>query len=89
MSEGDLYRSFYSCLPTLPTTIRAIHDSLCVVKRVLESGKVVAGGGAVEAGLSVHLEGFATTLGSREQLAINEFANACLVIPKASSIQMY
>jgi T-complex protein 1 subunit alpha len=23
---------------------RAIHDSLCVVKRVLESGKVVAGG---------------------------------------------
>lgn len=65
---------------------RAIHDSLCVVKRVLESGKVVAGGGAVEAALSVYLEGFATTLGSREQLAINEFANSCLVLPKTLAV---
>lgn len=65
---------------------RAIHDSLCVVKRVLESGKVVAGGGAVEAALSVFLENFATTLGSREQLAIGEFANAALVLPKTLAV---
>ena len=31
-------------------------------------------GGAVEASLSVYLETLATTLGSREQLAIAEFA---------------
>eukprot|EP00978_Attheya_sp_CCMP212_P037443 scaffold176427_cov44-Attheya_sp.AAC.1 len=31
---------------------RALHDSLCVVKRMLESNTLVAGGGAVEAALS-------------------------------------
>lgn len=41
---------------------RSIHDSLCVVKRVLESKKVVAGGGCVEAALSIYLENFATSL---------------------------
>ncbi|KAM0000156.1 putative chaperonin Cpn60/TCP-1 family, groEL-like apical domain superfamily [Helianthus debilis subsp. tardiflorus] len=53
---------------------RALHDALCIVKRTLESNSVVAGGGAVEAALSVYLEYLATTLGSREQLAIAEFA---------------
>lgn len=61
---------------------RSIHDALCVVKRVLESGKVVVGGGAVEAALNIYLENFATSLASREQLAIAEFASALLVIPK-------
>ncbi len=41
-----------------------------------------AGGGAVEAALSNYLDTFATTLSSREQLAISEFADALLVIPK-------
>lgn len=41
---------------------RSINDSLCVVKRVLESKSVVAGGGAVEAALSIYLENFATSL---------------------------
>ncbi|CAL9065537.1 unnamed protein product [Musa banksii] len=61
---------------------RALHDALCIVKRTLESNMVVAGGGAVEAALSVYLEYLATTLGSREQLAIAEFAESLLVIPK-------
>lgn len=61
---------------------RSIHDSLCVVKRVLESNTVVAGGGAVEVGLSIFLDDFARTLGSREQLAIAEFSEALLIIPK-------
>jgi hypothetical protein len=38
----------------------------------------------VEGALSIYLENFATTLGSREQLAIAEFADALLVIPKVS-----
>ena len=38
---------------------RSIHDSLCVVKRVLESKSIVAGGGAVEAALSIYLENYA------------------------------
>merc|ERR1712159_921512 len=61
---------------------RTITDCLNAVKRVLESGSVVPGGGAVEAAVSIYLENFATQLGSREQLAIAEFAQALLVIPK-------
>jgi T-complex protein 1 subunit alpha len=45
---------------------RSMHDSLCVIKRVLESNSVVAGGGSVEVALSVYLDDFARTLGSRE-----------------------
>lgn len=65
---------------------RSIHDSLCVVKRVLEGKKVVAGGGCVEAALSIYLENFATSLSSREQLAIAEFAKSLLVIPKTLAV---
>ena len=36
----------------------------------------------METALSIYLENFATTLGSREQLAIAEFANSLLIIPK-------
>lgn len=65
---------------------RSVHDSLSVVKRTLESGSVVPGGGAVETALSIYLDNFATTLGSREQLAIAEFAAALLVIPKTLAV---
>uniref|UniRef100_A0A8C6WQS6 T-complex protein 1 subunit alpha n=1 Tax=Neogobius melanostomus TaxID=47308 RepID=A0A8C6WQS6_9GOBI len=65
---------------------RSVHDALCVVKRVLESKTVVPGGGAVEAALSIYLENYATSMGSREQLAIAEFAHALLVIPKTLAV---
>jgi T-complex protein 1 subunit alpha len=65
---------------------RSVHDALCVVKRVLESKLVVPGGGAVEAALSIYLENFASSLSSREQLAIAEFANSLLVIPKQLTV---
>ncbi|XP_058804123.1 T-complex protein 1 subunit alpha [Phymastichus coffea] len=65
---------------------RSVHDALCAVKRVLESKSVVAGGGCVEAALSIYLENFATSLSSREQLAIAEFARSLLVIPKTLAV---
>merc|ERR1712141_146567 len=65
---------------------RSVHDSLCVVKRVMESKNVVVGGGTVEAALSIYLENFATTLSSREQLAIADFAKSLLVIPKTLAV---
>jgi T-complex protein 1 subunit alpha len=65
---------------------RALHDSLCVVKRMLESNTLLPGGGAVEAALSVYLEEFATSLDTREQLAIVEYAQALLVIPKTLAV---
>lgn len=36
--------------------LRSLHDSICVAKRTLESGKVVAGGGAVDVALSIYLD---------------------------------
>lgn len=65
---------------------RSVHDSLSAVKRTLESGYVVPGGGAVETALNIYLETFATSLGTREQLAIAEFAAALLIIPKTLAV---
>lgn len=65
---------------------RSLHDALSIVKRALESGTLVPGGGACEVALSVQLESKATTLGSREQLAVAEFSEALLSIPKALAV---
>lgn len=65
---------------------RSLHDSMCIVKRALESKALVPGGGCVEAALSVYLESIADTMGSRQQLAIAAFAEALLVIPKTLSV---
>jgi T-complex protein 1 subunit alpha len=65
---------------------RSMHDALCAVKRTLESGSVVPGGGAVETALSIYLENFATTIASREQMAVADFGDALLAIPKTLAI---
>ncbi len=65
---------------------RALHDSLCVIKRIVESNSLVAGGGAVEAALSIYLENVATSITTREQLAIAQFAEALLVIPRTLTV---
>jgi T-complex protein 1 subunit alpha len=66
---------------------RAFHDTLCVLKRILESNTLVAGGGSVEAALSVHLKQFAErNLTTREQLAVSEFAEALLIIPRTLTV---
>ena len=65
---------------------RSIHDALCAVKRVLESNKLVVGGGCVEVSTSLYLENYGRTLGSKEQMAINEYAESLNVIPKQLAI---
>lgn len=49
---------------------RALHDALCVIKRVLESGFVVPGGGAVEVCVRVracvHSPGWYSTMASTD-----------------------
>jgi thermosome len=62
---------------------RSLHDALKVVAVTIEDGKVVAGGGATEIELALHLRRFASTVGGREQLAIEAFAEAMEVIPRA------
>lgn len=61
---------------------RAMNDALSVVSDVLESNKVVAGGGAVEIEAAKELRKYATSVGGREQLAIENFADAIEVVPK-------
>ena len=41
---------------------RSVHDSLCAVKRTLESGSIVPGAGSVETALHIYLEEFAVTV---------------------------
>ncbi|KAL1303619.1 hypothetical protein AAFC00_006980 [Neodothiora populina] len=65
---------------------RSVHDSLSAVKRTLESGRIVPGGGAVETALHIYLEEWATSVGSREQLAIGAFASALLIIPTTLAV---
>ncbi|TKA75975.1 T-complex protein 1 subunit alpha [Friedmanniomyces simplex] len=65
---------------------RSVHDSLSAVKRTLESGRIVPGGGAVETALHIYLEEWATSVGSREQLAIGAFAATLLTIPTTLAV---
>ena len=65
---------------------RSVHDALSAVKRTLESGRIVPGGGAVETALHIYLEEWATSVGSREQLAIAAFAQSLLAVPKTLAI---
>lgn len=60
---------------------RAIKDGLGDVAATLKDGKIVAGGGAIEIELARLLRK-ETTLKGREQLAIEQFADAIESIPK-------
>ena len=61
---------------------RALHDTLCVTRDVIEDQKVVGGGGAPELETAVRLRKYASTLGGREQLAVEVFADSLDIIPK-------
>jgi archaeal chaperonin len=62
---------------------RSLHDALKVVGSVLEDGVVCPGGGATEVDLSVRLRKWAGTVGGREQLAVEAFAQALEAVPWA------
>ncbi|HEX9709099.1 MAG TPA: thermosome subunit beta [Candidatus Thermoplasmatota archaeon] len=62
---------------------RSIHDALSVVSDTVEDGRLVAGGGATAIELSKQLREYASTVGGREQLAVQAFAEAFEVIPRA------
>jgi thermosome len=61
---------------------RAMEDALRVVGVAVEDKLLVAGGGAPEVELALRLRAYASTVGGREQLAIESFADAMEIIPK-------
>ena len=61
---------------------RGMHDALFVVKVALEDGKMTAGGGAAATEIAMNLREYATSVGGREQMAIEAYANAVEIIPK-------
>ena len=61
---------------------RAMDDAVLDIVAALEVGKIVYGGGSFETELAKRLKMFAESVGGREQLAINAFAEAIEIIPR-------
>jgi len=61
---------------------RAMEDAVYGVMSALEIGKFVYGGGSIEMELSRQLRKWSESVGGREQLAINAFAEAIEIIPR-------
>ncbi len=62
---------------------RSLQDALKVVGSVLEDGVVCPGGGATEVDLAVKLRKWASSVGGREQLAVEAFAQSLEAVPWA------
>jgi chaperonin GroEL (HSP60 family) len=60
---------------------RALIDAISVVIDIVKTNQMVAGGGSIEAELAKRIRDYSVTVGGREQLAIEAFADALDVIP--------
>ena len=60
---------------------RNVLDALHSLRNILREPKIVGGGGAVEIELAERLRDFARTVGGKEQMAIEAYAEALEVIP--------
>ena len=93
---ADRYNFFTGCVSAKTATFilrggaqqfideadRSLHDAICIVKRALKTGSVVAGGGAVEMELSKVLREYSRTIRGKQQIVIGGFARALEVIPR-------
>ncbi len=60
---------------------RNVLDALHSLRNILREPKIVGGGGAIEIELAERLRDFARTVGGKEQMAIEAYAEALEVIP--------
>ncbi len=60
---------------------RALIDALSVIIDIVKTNQIVAGGGSIEAELAKRIRDYAISVGGREQLAIEAFADALEIIP--------
>lgn len=64
---------------------RSLQDALHVVAKAIEDGKIVVGAGAAATEIALALREYASTVGGREQLAIEKFADAMEIVPRTLS----
>ena len=60
---------------------RSLEDALNVIAVAIEDGKMVSGGGSTFMELSMDLRHYASSVGGREQIAIDAFASALEIVP--------
>jgi thermosome len=61
---------------------RSLHDALSVISAATEDGKICTGGGSAAMEVALGLRDFASTVGGREQMAIQMFADAMEIVPR-------
>ena len=61
---------------------RSLEDSLSVVACAVEDGKTITGGGSTAMEIALGLRDYANSVGGREQIAIEAYADAVEVIPR-------
>lgn len=61
---------------------RAVHDAIGSVTSAINNGKILYGGGSCEIEVAMKLRSYAKTVGGREQLAIEAFAETLEIIPR-------
>ncbi len=62
---------------------RSLDDATSVIAVAIEDGKMVTGGGSTAVEIALRLREYSSTVGGREQIAIDAFASALEVIPTA------
>ena len=67
---------------------RSIEDALGVVRVTFEEERVLPGGGAPEIEVALALRDYADSIGGREQLAIEAFADAMEVVPRTLAVNL-
>jgi thermosome len=60
---------------------RSLDDAISVIGLALEDGVLVTGGGSTAVEIALKLREYAASVGGREQIAIDQFANAMEIIP--------
>eukprot|EP00698_Gefionella_okellyi_P013511 TRINITY_DN3704_c0_g1_i2.p1 TRINITY_DN3704_c0_g1~~TRINITY_DN3704_c0_g1_i2.p1 ORF type:complete len:505 (-),score=140.64 TRINITY_DN3704_c0_g1_i2:1363-2877(-) len=61
---------------------RSLHDAQCVLRKAIESGALLPGGGAVETEIATQLFQYANTVSFEHVDAVTAFANALLALPR-------
>jgi thermosome len=61
---------------------RSFEDATNVVIDAIEDGKIIAGGGAAAVELAMRVREYAASVGGREQIAIDAFADALEIVPR-------